>query len=118
MQFQFKSCKKEYDILGVNGDKLKTYYIDVGQVDTFKSVLKKFAKFKEFARRIEDENEDTDAIVDEMIECQKDIVNVLLDNDWEFLWMECQENVLMMLKFVKAIIKIANEDTDEQTRDI
>lgn len=113
MQFQFQSSRKSFEIKDVKGEVLKTYYIDIGQIDKFKEIMKHFSLMKEEIDRIDNEGM-TEAIIDNIVGWQKQIVDTLLDNDFDVLWEECGKNVFAMLDLVQALITLVNGAMSER----
>lgn len=113
MQFQFQSNIKSFEVKSKDGNVLKTYYIDIGKIDVLKKVLKTFDELKNEIDEI-DKSGFTDDLVDNMIKYEKDIVNILLENDWDILWEEAEHNVFMMHKLIEALIELVNKAINEQ----
>jgi hypothetical protein len=106
--FQFKSTKKSYEIKDENGNLLKTYIVDVGNADTLKAIIAKYNALLTKEKQIRESETSSDS-VDALIEMQKEIVNSLLDNDFEYLWEECGHNVFSMLALLNDLIGLINE---------
>jgi Cdc6-like AAA superfamily ATPase len=112
MQFQFQSTKKDFDVLNKEGELLKKYYIDVGQIDTFRNIIKKFNEMKEPLEEVQ-KGSITKNLADQIMEQEKEIVTILLD-DWDYLWEKSGYNVLNMLLLVKGLIDLVNKVLNEQ----
>lgn len=107
-QFQFQSSKKSFEVKDEKGEILKTYYIDVGNVNTLKLIMAKFKKLQEAFSGLKTDSMD-EATVDLLVSGEKEIVDALLGDDWEILWSECGQNVFSMLMLVNALIDLVNE---------
>ena len=112
MQFQFKSTKKSFEVRSVAGEVIKTYYVDIGNRDTLKNVLNRFAQLQTDLKEIESGVMSPEAI-DTIVLSMQNIIDTLL-RDWETLWRECEENVFAMLELVKALVDLCVEAMNER----
>ena len=113
MQFQFKSTKKEYQILDVDGKIIKTYYIDVGNVHTLKTIFTQIAELQNVFKGYEDSNYDV-AFIDKILVSQKSIIDSLLDNDFDLLFAECEENIFAMNAIIEQLYGLIREASVKQ----
>jgi hypothetical protein len=111
--FQFKSTKKSFEVKDEKGEPLKTYYIDVGNVQTLKTIMTRFKVLQDKFESLKGVGMDESA-VDMMVAGEKEIVEALLGDDWEILWAECGNNVFSMLQLVNALVSLVNDSLRER----
>ena len=113
MQFQFQSSKKEYKILNKEGIVIKTYFIDVGNVHTLKTIFSQIAELQNVFKGYEDSNYDA-AFIDKIVASQKSIIDSLLGGDFDLLFAECEENIFAMNSIIEQLYGLIREASGKQ----
>lgn len=99
--FKFGSNKKTYTIEGME----KEYVIDVGNVDTMKAWRAQLPPVIKAAEALQVGT----AEVDDLVGLTRDLVNIVLDGDFEHLWKLSDHNIYAMLSLVADLSRVIRE---------
>lgn len=99
--FKFASGKKVYTIEGRD----REYIVDIGNVETMKLWRSKIEVISTAASTLTGSGDQ----IDGMVSLCRDVVNMILDGDFDELWELCGHNLYSMLGLVADLSKLISE---------
>lgn len=101
--FKFQNTTLHYPIYNEDDTLFKDYYIDTGNVDLIKQMTEK-------SKSIQDIDEKN---IDSVVEGCKEIINVLLDNDFDKIYEKCNKNIVFLTMLISDLMNNIESSTKE-----
>lgn len=112
--FQFQSGIKTLEVTNPKGELVKVYSLNVGEKEQTKRWIRELKKTSELSKNI---GEDETAL-DQIEQAEKQIIeSVLGAGEWEVLFPVCNNNVIVMLSFVKYLSQFLQESINEKFKE-
>jgi phosphomevalonate kinase len=109
-EFQFKSGVKTLDVKDPNGNLIKTFSINVGN----KEATKKWMKELKAVEIAVSEMTKDETMLDQLEIMEKSIIDSVLGaGSFDLIYPICENNVMIMLSFVKYLSDFLNESLQE-----
>jgi hypothetical protein len=110
-KFKYKSSKKPFDIVDENDVIIKSYVIDFENENVIKEIISKM-------QEMTDNKIDTQSLdgINEVKKLAKDIINTLLDNDFDFLFERFENNIFAIIELVKELTNELNKSIIDKSK--